>query len=169
MLIIETTAKMKHSKWKIILLPLFAVLTACSGNMVYNEYDDVDPEGWNMDSAVAFVYNASDTTGVYEIIVDVRHNKNYRYQNFWMFINSSSPQGYVRKDTIECYLADNRGRWLSDRTLSVYNMPVIYMPRIKFPVTGEYRFEVYHGLRDSLLRDVEGIGLCIKKIEDEQK
>ena len=160
-----------RSKWILFPLSLLTafVMAACTGNTVFVEYKDVDPSGWHKDSAVSFVYNAADTAGVYELILDVRHNNDYRYQNFWMFVTSSSPDGYTRSDTIECYLADNRGRWLSKRTLSVYNMPVLYMRKIKFPVPGDYRFEVYQGLRDTLLQDVEGLGLIINKLADEQE
>lgn len=145
---------------------LTTAMFSCNGNRVFEGYREIDPTGWHQDSAAVFTYAATDTAGVYDIIIEVDHDDSYRYQNFWMFVSSESPQGYDRIDTIECFLADNRGKWLSERSLSKYKMPVLYMHGIKFPTDGDYVFEVRQGLRDTVLSGVDGIGLIVKKIAD---
>lgn len=155
-----TMAKIKTAAAAVLMAVL---MSACTEGVVYNQYRTVPESGWDMDSSLTFVYEAADTIGAYDLILSVRHRDDYRYQNMWLFVNSSSPQGYDRSDTLEFYLADNRGAWLSQRGLSYYEMPVLYMQNVRFPVRGEYHFEVVQGLRDTVLTGVESVGLMIKK------
>ena len=47
---------------------------------------------------------------------------------------------------------------------SVYfNGTDYYMQNIKFPTKGEYKFEIYQAMRDTLLTGIESIGLTIQQ------
>lgn len=151
-----------------IIKPLIAavaliILVSCGQQAAYDNYIDTNVTGWSKDSAVSFSVEMNDTVSTYRVLTVVRHISTYPYQNFWMFLNSKSPEGYVAKDTIECFLADNRGKWLGNGLLSQHEMPVIYMDHIKFPQIGTYRFDIYQGMRDSVITGISAIGLIIEK------
>lgn len=107
----------------------------------------------------------NDTVGQYNVLITVRHDTEYPYQNLWLFVKSASPDGIVVQDTVECYLADNRGKFLGDG-VSVYEMPILYMRKIKFPKQGPYKFEIQQGMRDTILAGVRNICLSIEKYSD---
>jgi gliding motility-associated lipoprotein GldH len=79
-----------------------------------------------------------------------------------MFINEISPNKTVVIDTIECYLADDRGRWLG-RGLSIYSMPVLIARDKQFKHVGNHTFAIRQGMRDDVLSGVDAIGLEISK------
>ena len=75
----------------------------------------------------------------------------------WLFMDDGT-----RRDTIEFYLADDRGQWLSNKHHGVMEMPVLFEPSKHYPDTGCYHMTIQHGMRDSLLRGVMDIGLEIR-------
>ena len=81
--------------------------------------------GWHQDSVLHYVVPVSDTLSTYDILLSVRHTTQYPYQNLWMFITEWQDSACLLSDTIECYLADDRGRWLGSG-INTYEMPLIY-------------------------------------------
>ena len=138
-------------------------LSACNHDTLYNQYREVDTKGWHQDSVLVFEADIQDTVSACDLMVQIRHTDRYPFQNFWMFIDSESPAGIVQKDTIECYLADNSGRWLGQRYFSLYEMQVQYLCIKHFPIKGVYRFSVSQAMREPLLPGIESIGLSIQK------
>ncbi len=149
-------------KIPIILLSSW-LLTACSQGVLYSEFTEVSPLGWNKDSAVSFVYNIQDTISACDVLLHVRHHDNYPYQNMWLFLSSTNPKGQITKDTIEFFLADERGRWLGNGKNGLVTMPVLYEHNYHFTDTGTYILSIRQGMRTDLLRGVSQVGLEICK------
>ncbi|MBP5259447.1 MAG: gliding motility lipoprotein GldH [Paludibacteraceae bacterium] len=148
-----------------VVLP--AVTASCTRSDVYNEYADLPHARWHQDSAIHFDVNIADTVSYSDILINIRHTGGYPYQNLWMFVHSYSPSGRIQRDTIACYLADNHGRWLGTRYPSTFEMPVLYMQRIRFPEPGVYRFDIYQAMRDSIIGGVRNIGLQVRTEQEE--
>lgn len=150
-----------------ILVLLFGslLLVACSGNSVYNEYKELPASGWNKDSCASFVVPIKDVNSTYRVLVNVRNRGDFKTQNLWLFVNCQHPDKTVKKDTIECYLADNKGKWLGSGFGSMYDMPVLYLKSVKFPKAGNYKFCIKQAMRDSMLVGVNDIGLEVQTIE----
>ncbi len=138
------------------------LLIGCNSNSLYNRYRSLPNDGWSKDSVVYFNFTVHDTVSRYNVIVTLRHRTTYPYQNFWMFIDEMSPNKTIVKDTVECYLADDRGRWLG-RGLSIYSMPVLIAHDKQFKHVGNYTFSIRQGMRDDVLTGVDAIGLEISK------
>jgi gliding motility-associated lipoprotein GldH len=141
------------------------LLGACNSNTFYSVYNDLPAAGWNKNSASVFQVNITDNSQPYNVLINVRHESNYPYQNFWMFVSEKSPEGTVTRDTIECFLADNRGKWLGSGLSSIYTMPVLINKNRKFTRAGTYTFEIKQGMRDDILTGIRNIGLEIDKPE----
>ncbi len=148
-----------------ILAFLALILTSCNDGGVYNDCTSIKEFAWHKDSLSTFKPIITDTVGQYNVLITVRHDTKYAYQNLWLFVKSTSPEGIIVKDTIECYLADNRGKFLGNG-ISVYEMPILYMSKIKFPKQGTYTFDIQQGMRDSILVGVRNICLSIEKSTD---
>lgn len=147
-----------HSLW----LGCGVLLLGCNSNALYNHFHSLPSTGWSKDSIAYFVVPVCDTIVQYNVIVTLRHQSSYPYQNFWMFIDEKSPKGVVSKDTVECYLADDRGKWLGSG-FSVYSMPVLIAHNKRFKSRGNYIFTIRQGMRDDVLPGIDAIGLEIDK------
>ena len=139
------------------------LLVLCNNSRVYNKYNDIEDHTWDKDSVCFFSYNAEDTINHYDVLLNIRHNSEFRFQNLLLFTVSTDPNGNIAKDTLECYLYNQLGEPLGQDYFFVYEMPLFYMQNIKFPIKGEYKFEIYQAMRDTILKGVESIGLTIQQ------
>lgn len=142
---------------------LFSMMS-CQSNDVFSQYMQVPANGWNKDSALIFSFPVSDIKIKYNIYVNVRNRGEYPYQNMWLFLEKMSPDSTVSKDTINFYLADQRGKWLGSGVGQSFEMPVLYQQNISFQKAGTYRYRIFQGMRDSLLIGVNDVGIRIEKI-----
>jgi len=147
-----------------IILVCFFVL-ACNSNEVYFKYKAIDVKGWNKDSLCTFDIPVTDTLTTYNIYVNIRNIGDYPYQNLWLFLNKMSPDSTQVKDSIECYLADNRGKWLGKGVGSIFEMPVLYQQKVRFKTTGIYHYKIVHGMRDTILVGINDIGMRVEKVK----
>lgn len=136
-------------------------LSACSGDIVYSHFYPMKSKEWHMDSVICFDYTIDDANASYNMIVYVRHTERYPYQNMWLFINNAG-----KTDTIEFYLADDRGQWLGDQHHGIIEMPVLYEDAKQFADTGVYQLSVQQGMREEMLPGITDIGLEIRRNEE---
>lgn len=148
---------------KTILLVLSSLLlVSCRQPAIYSEFRDMPLSGWHEDSVLHYALSVSDTIDTYDILLTVRHTAQYPYQNLWMFVSEWQDSVCLTTDTIECYLADDRGRWLG-AGISTYEMPLLYVSDHRFPHEGDYTFTLRHGMRMENLRGIRNIGLKIQE------
>lgn len=147
---------------KVVLLALISVLLiGCQHGVVYNEFKQLPSQGWEVDSALQFVPNLVDTVGAYQMQIIVRHTDRYAYQNLWLFVDVKKDSVLLRRDTIESYLANERGEWYG-KGMSKYTLPLLYMENIALPA-GEYNIVVQQGMREEQLRGITDVGLKVIK------
>ena len=137
---------------------------SCHKNDVYFQYNAVNPAGWSKDSAYTFEVPIMDTLASYNIYVNIRNRGEYPYQNMWLFLHKLTPDSIQSTDSIECYLADNRGKWLGSGIGSVYEMPVLYQQNVRFKTAGTYKYKIVQGMRDDVLAGINDIGIRVEKI-----
>lgn len=141
------------------LIGIMMLLTSCRSDIVYSQFIPMAISNqWHEDSIAQFDYAITDTSVDYRILVYVRHTERYPYQNMWLFINNGA-----MNDTIEFYLADDRGQWLGNKHHGFIEMPVLIEENCHYPDTGVYHLAIQHAMRDSLLRGVTDIGVEILK------
>ena len=143
---------MKRIGFWIIALALS--LTGCQNDIVYSQFSTIPSEKWHIDSVVNFDYPIADTSINYQTVVYVRHTERYPYQNMWLFIDNDQ-----HRDTIEFYLADDRGQWLGDKHHGFIEMPVLLEESKHFADTGVYHIAIQHAMRDTLLSGITDIGI----------
>ena len=145
---------------------LATIFVSCNfSDTIYNEYKELPAEGWNKDSLAVFDVAVEDTVSRYQVIINIRNRGEYKWQNLWLFVSYLQPNNIVVNDTIECYLADNRGEWLGSGFGSLHEMPVLLKKELKFKQAGNYQFSIQQGMRDTTLVGINDIGLEIIKAE----
>lgn len=143
---------------------VICLLSACTTDIIYSNfrpivYDDstITHTGqWHKDSIISFDYQIADTSADYSVLIYVRHTERYPYQNMWLFVSNGT-----HSDTIEFYLADDRGQWLGADKNGFIEMPILFDASRHYPDTGFYQLSIQHGMRDTLLRGVMDVGLEI--------
>ncbi|MBO7502054.1 MAG: gliding motility lipoprotein GldH [Paludibacteraceae bacterium] len=143
----------------LILLLLSSLIASCTGSY-YMESRNINPLGWDKDSLLAYSFVVPDTVENYDILLHLRHLDNYPYQNMWLFLGETDS---LITDTIEFYLADDRGMWLGNRGNGHISMSVLYESSIRFEQLGERHLYIRHGMRRALLPGVSDLSVEVKR------
>ena len=158
----KTTEEAKMHKLKYLTLILTAIIaSACTENVVFQASKSMPKGIWVKDNIVNFNFEWADTTGSYDVVIDIRNQNNYPFQNFWLFANLYNPDGEVYRDTLNCVLADNSGRWIGEGMGSVHHLPVSFIQDARFQKSGKYRLELIQGMRTDSLKGISDIGIRI--------
>ena len=84
---------------------------SCENPALYDQYQAINNITWEKDKEYYFTFEVKDISVPYDLTLEVRNNNLYPYQNLWLFCSEEQPIGPLRRDTIECMLADEFGKW----------------------------------------------------------
>lgn len=139
------------------------LMTACDKNRVYTETHSVNEEGWPMDETLRYTIDVTDTQSVYNLFLDLRVCRNYRYANAFLFLTTTFPDHGMAADTLECPLALPDGRWRGKETRRYVDNRYYFKKHIIFPQAGTYTIDIAHGMRDTVIDGIKDIGLILER------
>jgi gliding motility-associated lipoprotein GldH len=154
---------MNRFRGTLMMVILAVVLVACGKKDFYLRNVPVEKGIWPADRFYRFEVPVSDTTGSYNIYLQVRNDGRYEYSNLWLFIHTNSPTGAILRDTLECRLANEQGRWEGRGSGGRFSLEIPLRYRVRFPTPGIYIFEIDQGMRDKELKYITDLGLRIEK------
>ena len=149
----------------ILIISSVLFFISCDPACVYEQNKELYNYSWHKDSLITFQIDIQDTISAHNIYVNVRNTSQYPMQNLFLFINTTAPTGIELKDTFECYLADERGKWTGSGWGDIYDNQFIYKRNVRFPVSGTYTFKYIQAMRIDKLEYISDIGLRIEKAE----
>ena len=147
-----------------VMTVLMGVLfAACGQKDFYLRNVPVEKGIWPADRFYRFEVPVSDTVSSYNIYLQVRNDGRYEYSNLWLFIRTNSPTGAILRDTLECRLANEQGRWQGRGSGGRFSLEIPLRYRVRFPNPGTYIFEIDQGMRNKELKYITDLGLRIEK------
>ena len=158
---------MAKGKIKYSLLSVAAVtmlLYSCSSNVVFSDSKTMKEKLWNLNDVPAFNVPITDTINSNNVIFTIRTSSSYPYRNIYLFVSASSPDGRTITDTLQYFLANEKGKWFGKGIGDVHELNLPYKSNVYFPAKGDYKFSVRHGMRIEALNGVYDFGLRIEKI-----
>jgi len=141
------------------------MLISCDKHRIYDKFKDLKKNIWCSTETVKFDVRINDTTSYHNVFINIRNSGKYRYCNIYFFINTIYPDGKVSRDTVDCRLADEKGKWLGKGLGDLKDNKFLLKRNIRFHQTGIYSFEFEQAMRTDTLEGIESIGLRIEKIE----
>jgi len=149
----------------IFLVSLMAfILTSCDRNRVFDENKEIQNTVWNRHNIISFKVPVADTLSINKIFVNIRHSGQYEKSNMYLFINIIDPSGNKLRDTVNCILADDKGKWYGSGLGDIFSCQILYKNNISFPHSGNYTFELEQAMRMDNLKNVEDVGIRVEKI-----
>ncbi len=158
---------MKPKNNIVFLLPilLFTLVTSCNFDKVFEKTEDIQNGKWDKNHIVRFDVSIKDTINGYDIFINIRNNNNFRYKNLFLFVSTSSPKGFSKRDTVELTLADDKGKWLGHGIGGINSIEKTYKQNVRFPVSGNYRIELGEGMRNDILDGIMDVGIRVEKVK----
>lgn len=139
---------------------------SCEQQALYDQYQAIDNTTWEKNKEYYFSFQIEDISIPYDLTLEVRNNNLYPFQNLWLFCNEEQPIGPLQKDTVECILADEFGKWHGNG-ISLFQSSFPIRKKYVFPHKGQYTFSFRQGMRVDALKGIQEIGLRIEKVRKE--
>jgi gliding motility-associated lipoprotein GldH len=146
-----------------ILVIISVCLSSCNPASIYTDSEKIPGYIWNASNIISFNVPVNDTINAYDINLIIRTDMSYPYRNLFLFIKTTSPEEISIRDTVEYYLADEKGNWYGSGLGDVNDLSVPFKTNVLFPFEGTYTFNIQHGMRDQNLDGITDIGIQIRK------
>lgn len=156
---------MKSKRICLFAVTVLLTIVSCDPDRVYEEFSEIPLHVWNVDHKPVFRAFLTDTVAPHNIYINIRNGSGYSYRNLYIFLTTTSPTGQWIRDTVDCILADDRGKWYGSGWGDIHELRVLYKQNIRFPVSGYYSFEFEQAMRTEHLKDIYDIGLRIEKVQ----
>ena len=147
----------------ILILASVFLLSSCNSNVVYTDSIPMAAKTWELMNVASFRVIINDTINSNNVIFTIRTGSSYPFRNIYLFISTTSPDGKNITDTLEYYLADEKGKWYGKGFGDIHELNLPYKSNVFFPLKGTYLFKIQHGMRIEDLNGVYDFGFRIEK------
>ena len=137
-------------------------MMSCRTDVVYDNTTDV-LDKWPVDVPVDFPFEITDTSAQYDMILKVYHDQGFKYQNLYVKLSTSFPNGEVVDDIVSLDLRNKKGRSNGQCPKTTCNVPFVLQQNIYFKSPGHYNLGVNHHSRQDTIEGIKKLRLVIKK------
>lgn len=139
------------------------ICPACSYKSdIFHEFNDIPARGWDKRNIQKFYPYIDSTDVAYDIDVELNYGNGYGYRNLYLFITAEdADRKVIARDTLNCMLADEFGKWLGNGWGSSFQQSFPYKRGVKFDSQGTYSISVSQGMREDIIEGIERIGVRI--------
>jgi gliding motility-associated lipoprotein GldH len=156
----------------LLAIAVLLTISSCDDpNRVFEENVEIPNEQWAVTEKAVLSAAIEDTLSSHNFLINVRNTERYPYRNLYVFVKTTFPNGKFSKDTVGIVLADETGKWLGDgggylNSSSHPSNTIMYQYNRRFPLKGEYTFEIEQAMRTDTLIGIKNIGLRIEKTRE---
>ena len=147
----------------LILIPIVFFITSCNKDIVFSKYQTFEKNEWPAKEKAVFDLEITDSQTLNNVFLMIRHKDNYPYNNLFLFVTSTYPDGKVLKDTMEVMLANEKGEWQGSGVGDIFDLKVPIKKNVRFPLLGKYQFSFEQAMRVDPLPMVMDFGFEIEK------
>lgn len=158
----EGILKVLRTKRNIYFLFVALLLFSCGDQPLYEKVYTFPDRAWGLDQKPVFKVNIEDTTAVYDISLTLRTTTDYGYNNLWVFLKTTIPDGRSERKPFQIRISNEDGSWVGNKTGSIVETSLDF-PARKLPMKGEYTFTIEQAVTQSTVNEVLDIGLSVNE------
>ena len=79
----------------------------------------------------------------------------------YLYIEHTLQDSMSKRDTVECVLIDDFGRWQGGGNGATRQLSVLYKTNLMLDATLHNKIDIYHAMQDSELKGIERVGLKV--------
>jgi len=139
-----------------------AVFSSCNKGVIYQKYNKIPDNTWDMNAPMEFDIPIEDTVNRYNVYVNIRNDDGYDFSNLYLFIDITAPNNATERDTMNCVLADNSGKWLGQGLGDIWDNKILFKFNTRFR-KGNYKFKLTQAMRVDKLPEIMDVGIRIEQ------
>ena len=160
---------MKHALFFAFAVLCMLLFSTCSQRVFYEKNINITNEIWNKDTALTYKFEITDSLQYYDIFIDVRNSVDFETQNFYIFLTTIFPSGYIGKDTLGGVLCDNYGVWKGKGSGRLKDNRFLFKSKVRFAQKGFYTLKVYQAMRDDNLKGIANFGITLYEHKEKNR
>jgi len=150
----------------IFLFGILLLLQSCEQPAFYTKSYSFKNNKWSQDVKPNFVIDFKDTVTLYDFVITLRTTTDYKYNNLWVFLNTTPPNGKTIREPYEIKTTYPDGSWIGKKTGTVVEHQLVFKRR-RLPYKGKYKFVLEQGISDKTIDEVLDISLRVQKVSED--
>lgn len=138
-------------------------LMNCGDSYVYEKSFDLEKAEWDYTNKLAYPFEITDTTKIYNLLLEVEHSVDYAYQNCYFKIYTKFPSGEETDQLLSVDLADGIGRWQGDCSSESCTTLFDIQKQSYFNSLGTHTITLEQYMRKNPLKGIQSLAV---KLED---
>ena len=102
---------------------------ACDKNKIFEENVAIENNIWNIKKPIQLTIPVEDTQTPNNIYLNIRNATSYPFQNLYVFLEMTTPDGKKTQDTVGCTLQQN-GEWTGECAGDICDNQVLLVLRV---------------------------------------
>lgn len=161
--------KKRKSALLLVVAFLAVVAVSCDNSILYQEQKKIADGTWKASDTVFFQFTVNDTLNPVDFYFNLRNSTSYEYQNLYLFVTAFYPGNTYSRDTLECMLAQDDGKWLGKGSGRLRDVRFLFRKGVRFRKSGTYTIGINQAMRTEELKGIENVGISIvKNLPDQQ-
>lgn len=148
---------------KLIFASSLLILLSCNSNIFYEQTVAFPENIWQYENVAHFEFNIQDTTRRYDLILDVDHSVDFRFENNYVKIHTTFPEGNKTEDQVSLELTDNLDQWQGDCNSKKCVVSILLQENVYFNQTGLYQIDIEQYNRVDSLTGMNSLTLMLEK------
>ncbi len=140
------------------------MIVSCTENVIINSDFKFSPDQWIAGDVKSIEFTAPDTTSQYQMLIKVKHDDTYGYQNLYIRTHITFPSGKTISSVTSLELADAEGKWAGDCGSHTCNLELVLQDRFTFPEAGKYTWAIEPYMRMDTVQGIAAIAIQCRKI-----
>lgn len=146
-----------------LLLLLSGTLASCGSGYIYQKTWSIAETGWDYADSLVFEFEATDTAGRFDLLLDLAHADTFGNQNLYIRIHTYFPDGKSDTRSVSLELADKAGYWFGRCRSGNCSLQLVLQEAAVFQQAGTYRFVIEQYTRVNPLPGVKSLSLAVQK------
>ncbi len=136
---------------------------SCGDNYLFEKNYTIEKGEWMYENTLDYAFEITDTTKIYNLLLEVEHSTDYAYQNCYFKIYTQFPSGEKTDQLLSIDLADGIGRWQGDCGSSTCTVLLDIQKQVFFNALGTHTITLEQYMRKNPLKGIEQLAI---KLED---
>lgn len=118
---------------------------------------------WSYNEPLNFSFEVKDTESAYDLILEIEHDAEYGFQNFYTKFTTTYPDGNVVNDIVSMELADKFGQWKGKCSGESCNAEILLSGNTLFKNSETHQIQIEQYTRTPLLDGIRNIRFLLVK------
>ncbi len=147
----------------LISLVIILAVAGCRPVAVFEKNTPIPGYKWSINFPAEASFEITDTVSSYNIYIVLRHTDAYNYNNIWLNVGMQGPGDSLYFQKVDLLLGTDAQGWKGTGLDDIWELREPLAVNKRFIKAGEYRFKIFHIMRDNPLPHVMSAGVRVEK------